>query len=131
MRYLFVTTLFCIAFSFVSQATAQEPGFGLLYYENEMIRTVVPPASTPKKGVDDLFVITNGVDGQIPITAVAPGDRDYHGGRWKVYRVSFVDEPVLLTSADDVAMALFLNLVEVERAPEADFKCPVQFLPGN
>ena len=111
------------------EACAQRPGFGFLYYENEVVRTVVPPASVPNQGRDALFVVTNGVELQLAIASVAPGDRDYHGGDWKVYTVTFVVEPMLLTSATDVELACMLGLVDVQRIPEADFKCPIQFLP--
>ena len=101
-------------------------GFGNLYYDDGMVRTVVPPAAAPNKGRDDLFVIDGGVSGQIPIAAVAPGDKGYHGGQWAFHTVMFVEDPYLLTSAYAVHVAETAGDVVVERIPENDFKCPIQ-----
>lgn len=104
------------------------PPMGMLYYEGSTIRTVVPPAATPMEGVDDFYVVIDGVEGQLGITAVAPGDTDYHGGKWAFHFVSFQDgvEPYLLTSDDMVDEAEMAGEVVVTRVPEMDFKCPVQ-----
>jgi hypothetical protein len=109
-------------------AEGQEPSFGFLYHDGEVVRTIVPPAATPKRGRDPLFMVTNGVEGQLGIAAVAPGDRGYHGGKWAVYAVTFADdvEPYLLTSAEAVMAAKLAGDVEVVRMPLLDFKCPIQ-----
>ena len=112
-----------------SEVRAQGPGFGLLYYNDVVVRTVVPPASTPNEGRDNFYVVTNGVDMQLGIAAVAPGDQDYHGGDWKLFVVTFVCEPYLLTSEAEVVLAYMLGDVNVDRVPMSDFKCPIQFLP--
>lgn len=112
-----------------SEVHAQAPGFGLLYYQNQIVRTVVPPASTPNEGRDNFYVVTNGVGLQLGIAAVAPGDPGYHGGDWKVFFVTFVGPPQLLTSEAGVLVAEMLGVVNVQRVPMADFKCPIQFLP--
>ena len=124
----FVTTAVVIC---ASEVHAQRPGFGLLYYNDLVVRTVVPPASTPNDGRDNFYVVTNGVDMQFGIAAVAPGDQGYHGGDWKVFLVTFVGQPQLLTSEAAVLVAEMLGDVDVERVPMADFKCPIQFLPGG
>lgn len=132
MRHLFVCFVTVAVFICATEVHARRPGFGLLYYEDEVVRTVVPPASTPNQGRDNFYVVTNGVESQLGIAAVAPGDQGYHGGDWKVFTVTFVGEPQLLTSEADVVVAWMLELVDVERVPMADFKCPIQFLPrGN
>ena len=74
-----------------SAATADAPK-GFLYHDGDVVRTVVPPAAIPHGGIDPLYSVTNGVEGQLSVTAVAPGDGPYHGGRWAVYTVTFNEE---------------------------------------
>jgi len=112
-----------------SSAFAATPGFGMLYYEGEIVRTVVPPSEI-KKGLDDFYVVTNGADDQLGIAAVAPGDRDYHGGHWIVNEVTFADEPYLLDSEQAVLDAEADGDVTIDRNVSA-FLCPIQPLRGN
>ncbi len=104
------------------------PGFGSLYYDGEVVRTVVPPAAAPREGRDPLYPIMGGVDGQLPVAGVAPGDADYHGGQWAVNIVMWNagTDPYLLTSEQMVLDAETWGYVTITRVREADFKCPVQ-----
>jgi hypothetical protein len=101
--------------------------FGGLYHDGEVVRTFGLPAPTPHGGIDPLYSVTNGVEGQLSITAVAPGEPGFHGGRWAVYTVTFVDgvDPYLLTSDEAVLAAEAAGDVTVVRTPEADNRCPV------
>jgi hypothetical protein len=107
-------------------AIAQRPQFGFLYHDGTILRTIVPPARSPMPGRDDLYMVTNGVEGQLGVAAVAPGDVGYHGGHWAVHLVTFIDEPILLTSEAEVLAAEAVGLVVIDRAPELDFRCPIQ-----
>ena len=100
-------------------------GFGTLYYEDAIVRTVVTPTSTPGKGVDAIYAVTNME--QRAVTSVAPGDPGYHGGRWAVHTVTWNEGamPYLLTSEDDVLAAAEAGYVTIERVEAADFVCPV------
>ena len=100
------------------------PGFGELYYEGEIVRTVVPPASMPFLGRDNLYAFPNRE--QMAITAVAPGDPEYHGGQWALHLVTWNTSPYLLTSEAGVLAAGLDGDVTIDRVPENDFKCPVQ-----
>ena len=110
----------------VVPAVAAPPGFvfpdGCCYYEGEMVRTVVPPASNPKGGRDNFY----GVPDQKGVVAVAPGDLDYHGGHWKFHSVSWNVTPYLLTSENDVLAAETAGDVTITPVPAKDFKCPIQ-----
>ena len=110
---------------------APKAGFGNLFYEDGTVRTVVPPAAAPQEGVDDFYGVTNGAEGQLGVAAVAPGDQDYHGGKWAFHAVTWNDpeEAVLLTSAEAVLAAESAGDVTITRAPDMDFKCPIQ--PGG
>jgi len=90
----------------VTPAFAATPGFGNLYYNGTIVRTVVPPAAFPNEGRDNF----------------------YHGGHWKVFTVTFNSEitPVLLTSEQAVLSAQNAGMVTVTRNAAADFLCPVQ-----
>jgi hypothetical protein len=105
---------------------AAQPSFGQLYYEGSVVRTLVPPSSTPNQGRDPLYVVANGVAEQLGIAAVAPGDAGYDGGHWKVYQVVFQVDPYLLTSAQAVEAAEDQGDVTITRQASADFRCPIQ-----
>jgi len=107
-------------------ALAERPGFGLLYYNDEVVRTVVPPAAMPTAGRDNFYAVMNGVEDQLGVAGVAPGDRDYHGGMWAFHSVVWNVPAYLLTSEAAVLAAAMAGDVTVTRVPENDFKCPVQ-----
>src|SRR5256712_13662611 len=101
MKTLTTTVFALIAISLalpVSSVFAASPGFGNLYFNGTIVRTVVPPAAFPNTGIDNFYKVTNGVTGQLGIASVAPGADGYHGGHWKVFTVTFNAEatPVLL-----------------------------------
>lgn len=111
----------------VPAALADSPqaavGFGTLYYDGAIVRTVATPTSTPGRGVDAIYAFPGAE--QQAVTSVAPGDRDYHGGRWAVHLVTWNVTPYELTSDEDVLAAAEIGDVSVQRAPQADFVCPV------
>jgi hypothetical protein len=123
-----ITTLTAIAMliTLAAPVFSARPGFGYLYYNDEMVRTVVPPAAMPQEGRDALYVIVDGVTEQIPVIGVAPGDPGYHGGQWAFNEVIWNVDPYLLTSEAAVLDAEGMGDVTITRLPENDFKCPVQ-----
>src|SRR2546425_10253581 len=124
---LFVVATFVLALP-VGSVFAATPGFGHLYYNGTVVRTVVPPAAFPNTGIDNFYKVTNGETGQLGIASVAPGADGYHGGHWKVFTVTFNAEatPVLLTSQAAVLAAQSAGTVTVTRNASGDFLCPVQ-----
>lgn len=110
----------------VMPASAARLTFGYLYYNDEIVRTIVPPAAIPESGRDALYSVVNGVSEQLGIAAVAPGDTNYHGGWWAVHTVTFNVAPYLLTSEDDVLDAQATGDVTLVRVTDADFRCPIQ-----
>jgi hypothetical protein len=99
-----------------------------LYHDGDIVRTVVNASRLPHGGTDPFYSVTNGVDGQLGIAGVAPGDGPYHGGAWAVNTVTFDMgvTPYLLTSDEAVFAAEAAGDVTVVRVPEADFRCPIQ-----
>ena len=128
MITLFATALLALVTAQSLQAEPTKPIFGELYYDGVVVRTVIPPAATPKQGRDDIYPIVNGVEGQLPVAAVGPGDRDYHGGKWAMNVVMWNAEmtPYLLTSGQMVLDAEEWGYVTIVRMRDADFKCPIQ-----
>jgi hypothetical protein len=102
-------------------------GFGRLFHDGSVVRTVVTPTSQPGRGVDAIYPVADGVEGQLPVTSVAPGAPGYHGGRWAVHVVDFADgvTPYLLTSDEAVLAAERVGDVSITRVAAADFVCPV------
>jgi hypothetical protein len=101
---------------------------GLLYHDGDIVRTVVNAGRIPHQGTDPFFGVTNGVEDQLGIAGVAPGDGPYHGGSWAMNTVTFNEgvTPYLLTSDEAVFAAEAAGDVTVTRVPESDFRCPVQ-----
>ena len=124
---LFVVATFILALP-IGSVFAATPGFGNLYYNGNIVRTVVPPAAFPNTGIDNFYKVTNGAAGQLGIASVAPGADGYHGGHWKVFLVTFNQDatPMLLTSQAAVLAAQSAGTVTVTRNALADFLCPVQ-----
>jgi hypothetical protein len=127
-KKLFIGMLVAVCMIIFSlPAAAKKPVFGNLYYNDEIVRTVVPPAAMPFQGRDNLYAFPGqAADDQLAITAVAPGDPDYHGGQWALHVVDWNVTPYLLTSEAAVLDAADVGDVTITRVAENDFKCPVQ-----
>jgi hypothetical protein len=127
-KFLAMAALAGAMVAMLSAPASATAGKGFLFHDGDVIRTVVPPAAFPNQGRDPFYKVTNGVDGQLGITGVAPGDGPYHGGAWAVNAVTFNPgvTPYLLTSDDAVFAAESAGDVTVTRTPDADFRCPVQ-----
>ena len=68
--------------------------------------TTTLPAPNEKnvQSFDKLFVITNGAEGQLPVSEAAPGNPMYNGGRWFTWTATWANnvphEIPVLTSYD-------------------------------
>jgi hypothetical protein len=96
-----------------------------LYIDGEVFRTFGVPARTPHGGNDPLFTFTEGADGQLSISQFGPGDREFSGGSWAVYDVTWKVEPYLLTSYEELIDAAMAGDVTITRDAASDFRCPV------
>ncbi len=102
------------------------PG-GCCFYEGREVRTVVPPAASPRRGRDNFYGFPGGAaEGQKGVVAVAPGDTDYHGGQWAFHAVVWNVPAYVLTSETAVLAARDAGHVTVTRVAQNDFKCPIQ-----
>jgi hypothetical protein len=127
MRRLLATVALVGAMVTVLAGPASAKEFGMLYHDGQIVRTFVVPSPLPHGGIDPLYTFTNGVEGQLSVTAVAPGDGPYHGGKWAVSMVTFNAgvAPYLITSDAAVFAAQAAGDVTILRTPEADNHCPV------
>jgi len=116
---LFAVVLFLTALPALAQPRV---GFGQLYHDGDIVRTIVPPAAMTKEGVDNFYVVPD----QLAVAAVPPGDTDYHGGKWAFHSVTWNVAPYLLTSEEAVLQAETDGDITITRMPEKDFKCPIQ-----
>ena len=116
--------------SATAQASGGPPPFvfpsGCCFYQDRVVRTVVPPAATPQQGIDNFYGFSAGAPGQLGVVAVAPGNTNYHGGHWAFFSVDFNVAPVVLSSEAAILAAQAAGHVTVTRVPARDFKCPIQ-----
>jgi opacity protein-like surface antigen len=108
-------------------AAAAQPVKTEIWYQNQLVRTLLPPAHTPKEGTD-VFYMVPGVGG---VAALAPGDLGYHGGHWKVFVASGVSAGDIATygglnSASEVMQAATAGAIVLTRRADLDFLCPIQ-----
>ena len=96
--------------------------------------TLPAPNGKNNQSFDKLFVITNGVEEQLPVSEAAPGNPNYNGGRWWVHTATWIDDlphpKLLLTSYEEVMFHYNLgHLIISEGSPEggppAYFQCPL------
>ncbi len=101
---------------------------GKVFFNGQVVGTVVTPAAVPNGGTDPFYEVSGGVAGQLGIVGDGPSSPDYRGGLWAVNDVTFTPgtTPFLLTSAQAVLAAQSLGEVTVTRNPAADFRCPIQ-----
>lgn len=78
----------------VAAGGAKHVRAGAIWVDDELYGTVLTPNTLPSNAPAGSFDIIysfdgSGLDGQRSIADAAPGDRDYNGGRWMVFAVTF------------------------------------------
>jgi hypothetical protein len=99
--------------------------FGTVYADDVAYRTFGNPARVdPGTGTDPIISFTNFEQGGV--AQFAPGQGS-HGGRWAVTMATWVDpaDAHLVTDYDDILDLAEDGLITLERAEEADFRCPI------
>jgi len=108
---------------------AVPPRTGQLYYDEMVVRTLVPSGkSLQKEGIDPLYAFPDDeIEGvpQYSVTRYAPGDKEYRGGHWAVWTVTWNVEAYVIMSYDEVVDAISDGDITVARSPENDVLCPV------
>ncbi len=110
-----------------SPALGAVPGFGELWLNGHVVGTVVPPAEVASgSGLDPFYMVIGGASGQRGgVAGVGPGEPGYHGGDWKVFRVTWNKTPYLLTSEKAVFAAGMVGDVTITPRGDLDFRCPI------
>jgi hypothetical protein len=112
-----------VALALVAPAGAKD--FGTIYVDGEAYRTFGTPARVdPGTGTDPIISFTNFDQGGI--ARFAPG-KGSHGGRWAVTTATWVNpaDAHLVTDYDDALELAMDGEIVLQRAPEADFRCPI------
>lgn len=82
-----------------------------IWSHGELYGTVGTPAvftDPPEHTTDTLYNFgMSGLEGQRAISAAAPGDRDFNGGRWSVVLVTFTDQGKAVHDPDGDGMVNF------------------------
>jgi hypothetical protein len=111
-------------------ALADAPNFDPAIYADGMAwgtkgTTPLPaPNEHNAQSFDMIFVVTNGVDGQLPISEAGPGNHNYNGGRWSAYSATWLVEPRLLTSYAQLEIEVLAGNLVVESLHNY-FQCPL------
>jgi hypothetical protein len=112
-----------LAVTAATPAAARE--FGTIYVDGASYRTFASPARVdPGTGRDPIVSFTNFDQGGV--AQYAPG-RGSHGGRWAVWMATWIDptDAHLVTDFDTVLSLAASGEITLERAPAADFRCPI------
>jgi hypothetical protein len=112
-----------LVITIAAPAIAKE--FGTIYANGQAYRTFGNPANVPAgTGTDPIVSFTNFDQGGVAQFAPGPGS---HGGRWQVWMATWTDvgEAHLLTSWNAVMAEVGAGSLTLERAPDADFRCPI------
>jgi hypothetical protein len=97
---------------------------GVLYGTNPN-GTLPAPTSASRQSYDDLYVVTNGVTGQLPVAEAAPGP-GYNGGRWAVVQVTWADPALAVELRSSAQIQMYVE-ADALMATEAGvyFSCPL------
>ena len=103
--------------------------FGGVFVDDQVYRVFGNRANVPDgTGTDPLATFTNSANvAQRGVAEFAPGSIGTHGGRWAVYRATWVagDSSDLVTSWSELQAQIAAGNILLVRDPAADFRCPV------
>jgi len=83
-----------------------------------------PPNGHNNQSFDKLFSFVNGAAGQLPVAEAAPGNPEYNGGRWNLQLVTWISDPVVVTSYDEIQMHLAAQDLVIVTG-NSYFECPL------
>lgn len=116
-----------LATALAATASAQPPS-PAFYVDGEIYATVGTPTDffgtgAPAHSYDRIFALGAGLRN---VGEAKPGDRDFNGGRWLVYPVTWMVAPYQLTSAEEVFAAELAGELTIASDPVKAFFCSVQ-----
>jgi len=130
------TVIAALTLSATSVAAGGPPKAGI-FVDDVLYRTVgtktdFSTTGAPDHSFDTIFLLDDGseaADGLASVATAAPGDRDYNGGRWMVYAVSWNVDPYQLTNDEEVMQAETAGDISISEEPVKYFECPVIPMP--
>ena len=103
--------------------------FGSVFANDQVYRVFGNSANVPDgTGTDPLATFTNSANpAQRGVAEFAPGSIGHHGGRWAVYRATWVagNASELITSWSELQAQIQAGNINLVRNEAADFRCPV------
>lgn len=103
--------------------------FGSVYADDQVYRVFGNSANVPDgTGTDPFATFTNSANAsQRGVAEFAPGSIGHHGGRWAVYRATWIDGDAseLITSWSELQAQIGAGNIMLVRDAAADFRCPV------
>src|SRR5829696_3680175 len=107
------------------------PSLGF-YVDDVRYRTVGTPTDffgtgAPESSYDKIFNLGTGIN----VAEAKPGDRDFNGGRWLVYTVTWNVTPVQYTNVEDIYDAVERGDLTINPEPVKAFFCNVAPVPGS
>lgn len=129
-RFILATAIGLIAVSTLAGTVSAGRTFGGVYANDAFYRVFGNKANVPDgTGTDPLATFNNSSNAaQRGVAQFAPGTIGHHGGRWAVYRATWTatgDASELVTSWSELQGYVASGELTLERAPAADFRCPV------
>jgi hypothetical protein len=116
-----------------SSVAAGGPPNLAFYIDDVRYRTVGTPTDFTNTGApsftyDKIYALGNGLAN---VAEAKPGDRDFNGGRWAVYPVTWATgvTPVQLTNDADVLAWEAAGLLSIADSPVKLFFCSVNIVP--
>jgi hypothetical protein len=104
------------------------------YVDDVRYRTVGTPTDffgtgAPESTYDKIYNLGTGIN----VADAKPGDRDFNGGRWLVYAVTWADgvTPVQYTNDQEILDAQEDGLLTINPDPVKAFFCNVAPVPGS
>ena len=130
-KILFLTVVTILLLGAAVPAFAGGPNFGEIIYADDATWGTKATTSLPapndhnRQSFDGLFTFSDdAAQGQLAVAEAAPGNRTYNGGRWIVYEVTWVGDPVLVTSYAQLHTLMMDGEVTIDEAG-AYFQCPL------
>ena len=107
------------------------PSLGF-YVDDVRYRTVGTPTDffgtgAPAQTYDAIYNLGTGIN----VAEAKPGDRDFNGGRWLVYTVTWHVAPVQYTNVEAIYAAADRGDLTINPVPVKAFFCNVAPVPGS
>jgi hypothetical protein len=116
-----------------STVAAGGPPSLAFYVDDVRYRTVGTPTDFTNTGApawsfDTIYSLGNGL---INVATAKPGDRDFNGGRWRVYAITWHIAPVQYTNDTEILAAAQAGDISIGTTPVKEFFCSVNKVPPS